>query len=342
VSRFCRPVPARTEKEQSRAQPNWRRPTTRKTKRRKAIRPKSKLGLPDLEQSKTAVLASLRSPESQRSYRHAIDEFVSWYCSEPRLSFNKAVVTRFRIHLEGRQLAPGTVNVRLAAVRRLAYEAADTGLLSPDLAAGIRRVKGSKKLGIRLGNWLTSQEARGLLDLPDLQTLKGKRDKAILAVLLGCGLRRSELTDLTVAHLQRREEHWAIVDLVGKGGHIRTVPLPDWVKQTIDRWMGAAGLSQGRVFRRVCRTGLSWGSAMTEKVVWHVVKQYANRLGISKLAPHDLRRSCARLCHSAGGELEQIQFLLGHASVQTTERYLGCKQRFREAVNDSIGIEPSP
>jgi site-specific recombinase XerD len=80
---------------------------------------------------------------------------------------------------------------------------------------------------------------------------------------------------------------------------------------------------------------------MTEKVVWHVVKLHAKKLQISRLAPHDLRRSCARFCHAAGGELEQIQFLLGHVSVQTTERYLGCKQRFREAVNDKIGIEPS-
>jgi len=309
---------------------------------RKTIRAKAKLGLPDLEQAKAAVLASLRSPESQRSYRHSIDEFVLWYCSEPRLSFNKAVVTRYRIHLEDRQLAPGTINVRLAAVRRLAYEAADTGLLSPELAAGIRRVKGSKKLGMRLGNWLTANEARSFWQIPDTQTLKGKRDRAILAVLLGCGLRRAELTALTFAHLQRREEHWAIVDLVGKGGHIRTVPVPDWVKRAVDEWLMAARVTEGKIFRRVCRTGMVWGNEMTEKVVWHVVKQYAQRLGISKLAPHDLRRSCARLCHSAGGELEQIQFLLGHVSVQTTEKYLGCKQRFREAVNDGIGIEPSP
>ena len=120
---------------------------------RKAHRPKIKLGLPDLDQAKAAVLNSLHSPESQRGYRHSIDEFITWYCSEPRLSFNKAVVTRHRIHLESRQLAPGTINVRLAAVRRLAYEAADSGLLSPELAAGIRRVKGAqkKKLGVRLG-----------------------------------------------------------------------------------------------------------------------------------------------------------------------------------------------
>src|SRR6059058_3784812 len=107
-------------------------------------RPKSKLGLPDLDHSKAAVLESLRSPESKRGYRHTIDEFIQWYCSEPRLSFNRVVVTRFRIFLENRGLAAATINARLAAVRRLAYEAADAGLLSPELAASIRRVKGPK------------------------------------------------------------------------------------------------------------------------------------------------------------------------------------------------------
>ena len=311
-----------------------------KNKKRQA-RLKTKLGLPDLEHAKLAVIVSLRSFESQRSYRHSIDEFVAWYCSAPRLSLNKTVVLRYRLHLEDRHLAAGTINVRLAAVRRLAYEAADSGLLSPDHAAGIRRVKGVKKLGCRLGNWLTAEQARVLWQLPDPDTLKGKRDRAILAVLLGCGLRRRELTELTTEHFQLREDHWAIVDLIGKGGHVRTVPVPTWVKQTVDDWLVAARVADGRLFRRVCRTGTIWGEEMTEKVVWHVVKQYAGKLGISKLAPHDLRRSCARLCHNAGGELEQIQFLLGHVSVQTTEKYLGCKQRFREAVNDEIGIEPN-
>ena len=311
-----------------------------KAKRRKAIRAKTKLGLPDLEHAKSAVLVSLRSPESQRSYRRSIDDFVCWYCSEPRLSFNKTVVTRYRIHLEDQLLAPGTINVRLAAVRRLAYEAADTGVLSPELAAGIRRVKGAKKLGMRLGNWLTVTEARNLLQLPNAHTLKGKRDRAILAVLLGCALRRSELIDLTFDHIQRREDHWAIVDLVGKAAHVRTVPMPDWVKETLDLWLSAANIRQGKLFRCVCRKGTVWGTEVTEKVVWHVVKEYAGRLGISNLAPHDLRRSCARFCHDSGGELEQIQFLLGHVSVQTTEKYLGCRQRLRGAVNDRIGIEP--
>ena len=195
-------------------------------------------------------------------------------------------------------------------------------------------------MGCRLGNWLTAEQARTLWQLPDPTSLKGKRDRAILAVLLGCGLRRRELTELTVDHFQRREDHWAIVDLIGKAGHVRTVPVPTWVKETIEDWLKAADITNGRLFRCVCRAGTKWGTEMTEKVVWHVVKQYAGQVGILKLAPHDLRRSCARLCHGAGGELEQIQFLLGHVSVQTTEKYLGCKQRLREAVNDQIGIEP--
>ena len=166
---------------------------TRQNQIPKTERPKTKLGLPDLDHSKSAVLDSLRSLESKRGYRHAIDEFIQWHCSEPRLSFNKTVVTRYRIFLENRRLAAGTINGRLAAVRRLAYEAADAGLLSPELAAGIRRVKGAKKLGVRLGNWLTAEEARRFWQSPAPNTLKGKRDRAILAVLLGCGLRRRDL-----------------------------------------------------------------------------------------------------------------------------------------------------
>jgi integrase len=141
--------------------------------------------------------------------------------------------------------------------------------------------------------------------------------------------------------IQQREEHWVIADLVGKGGHIRTIPVPDWVKVGIDAWRVTAGITTGTLLRSINKAGRVWGNGFSPKVVWGVVKQKARACGIPCLAPHDLRRTCARLCHQAGGELEQIQFLLGHVSVQTTERYLGCKQRFRNAVNDRIGLEPN-
>src|SRR5438045_960275 len=163
-----------------------RKPTSKRTR----PKPKAVLRLPDLDQAKSAVLNSLTSADAQRGYRHAIDEFVEWYCSEPRLSFSRSVVLRYRIHLESRKLAPGTINLRLGAVRRLAYEASDCGLLSADLAAGIRRLKSVKKIGVRLGNWLLPDQAMALLDAPDPETMKGKRDLALLAVLVACGLRR--------------------------------------------------------------------------------------------------------------------------------------------------------
>ena len=227
-------------------------------------------------------------------------------------------------------------------MRRLAYEAADCGLLSADLAVGIRRIKGVKKLGLRLGNWLTAEQGQALWQAPNRQRLKGKRDRALLALLLACGLRRHEVVALRLDHFQQREEHWAIVDLIGKGGHVRTVPLPDWVKSELDMWLAAAAIDRGKVLRPVYWVGKVWGDGMTEKAVWHIVKEAAQSIGVTKLAPHDLRRTCARLCQASGGELEQIQFLVGHVSVQTTERYLGCKQRIRSAVNDHIGLEPKP
>jgi site-specific recombinase XerC len=188
----------------------------------KGNKPKTILRFPDLEYSKNAVLNSLAAVSSQQSYGHAIDEFIGWYCSEPRLAFNRTVVLRYRFFLEQKNLAPSTINVRLAAVRRLAYEASGSGLLSSDLAAGIRRVKGAKRLGTRVGNWPTLDQCRELLRASRPDTLSGKRDHAILAVPIGCGLRRAELVGLECDDLRIREEHLVVADLVGKGKHIRT------------------------------------------------------------------------------------------------------------------------
>ena len=217
--------------------------------------PKSVLKLPDLEQSKTAVLNSLTAACSQRTYERAIREFIDWYCSEPRLAFNKTVVTRYRISLEQRQYAPATINHRLAAVRRLAYEAADCGLLSADLAAGIRRVKGARRLGIRIGNWLTVEEGKRMIGAFGSSNPRQLRNQAMVAVLIGCGLRRAEAAALRVEDIQLREGHWIIADLKGNGGHIRTVPVPDWVKARIDAWTSSACLTTGIVFRAINEPG---------------------------------------------------------------------------------------
>jgi hypothetical protein len=191
--------------------------------------------------------------------------------------------------LEARGLGAVSINVRITAVRKLAVEAADNGLLAPELASGIVRVKGVASKGVRLGNWLSVRQAQTLLNAPDATSIKGLRDRAILAVLLGCGLRRSEVAALTVPHVQQRDGRWCIVDLVGKHGRVRTIPVPTWVKVAIDAWTSAAGITDGFVFRPVNRAGKAQGVGLSEKVIWQLPQGYAAAAGVPGIAPHDLR-----------------------------------------------------
>jgi hypothetical protein len=194
------------------------------------------------------------------------------------------------------------------------------------------------RAGFRAGNWLSAEQSSEVLQRACGDSMRAKRDYAMLAMLFGCGFRRSELVGLDLDEIQMRQGHWAVVDLIGKGGHIRTVPIPNWVKAALDQWTYAANVADGKVFRAVARKGRVWGRGISQNVVWYVVRNCCRKAGLDHIAPHDLRRTCAKLCHDRGGEIEQIQFLLGRASVQTTERYLGCKQNLGHPVNDLFDL----
>ncbi|MBN1608245.1 MAG: tyrosine-type recombinase/integrase [Polyangiaceae bacterium] len=291
-------------------------------------------GVPEGERLIALVLDSVTSPESRRAYGRGLREFLAWLPPRP---FTRAAVQEYRAFLESRSLSPSTINLRLAPIRKLALEASDNGLLDPARAVAIARVKGVRRHGVRLGTWVGAEDAGRLLASPYTGSLRGKRDRAILAVLLGCALRRSELVALRVEDLQEREGRAVFADIAGKGGRVRTVPVPKWVREAIVSWTKAAGISSGRIFRAIGKGDRVRGE-MTGAGVLGIVRRHSLLAGIETLAPHDLRRTCARLCRAAGGGLEQIQMLLGHASLQTTERYLGSQQEIASAVNDRLGI----
>jgi integrase len=194
-----------------------------------------------------------------------------------------------------------------------------------------------RQKGTRLGNWLTREQAKELLAVPDRSTVKGKRDFVILALLVGCALRPQELASLDVETIQLREGRWVLADLEGKGRRVRTVAVPLWVKQGINAWMTAGEVEDGRLLRSITKGG-KVGKSLSDWAIWSVVEQSAKEIGIERFGAHDLRRTCAKLCRKAGGDIEQIKFLLGHSSIQTTERYLGSEQKLLVAVNDSIGL----
>jgi site-specific recombinase XerD len=283
------------------------------------------------------VSNGVSSKHSKRAYERAVTEFLCWCRASGAVNFTKSTVQEYRLVLESRSLAASTINVRICAIRKLATELADNGALPQDVAAAIGRVKGAKRKGVRVGNWLSASQVEELIQLPDAGSMKGKRDQALLGVLVGAGLRRSEAAGLTFAHLQLRDGRWIIVDLLGKHGRIRSVPVPGWVKAAIDRWADAAHLNEAHIFRPINKVGRITGESLSPQSVYHIVKHYGQLRGLN-IAPHDLRRSFAKLARKGHADIEQIQFSLGHGSLTTTELYLGIRQDLNDAPCDHLGL----
>jgi len=167
--------------------------------------------------------------------------------------------------------------------------------------------------------------------------LAGKRDRVVLALLLGGGLRREELATLTMGHVQQRENRWCLVDLEGKGRRIRTVPIPPWSKDAIDEWLKVFPYTEGLLLGKVNTGGRFVGQGMTAPAIYGVVLRYEKLLKVT-VKPHDLRRTFGKLAHKGGARIEQIQRSYGHASIQTTEKYLGIDQDLEDAPRDHLRI----
>ena len=283
------------------------------------------------------VLNSLPSPHSQRVYGKALDDFWDWSRAHAGGGFTRETVQRYRTHLEARGLAASSANLHLTAIRKLAQEGAAHGLLPDGVAAAIIGIRGIRQKGVRLGTWLTLDQAHALLRAPAGDSLRARRDRALLALLVGCGLRRAELATLAVATIQQREGRWVLVDLEGKGHRSRSVPMPAWAKAAADQWTAAAGITEGRLLRAISQGG-EVGAGLTAQAIYLIVRGYAAQIGV-KLAPHDLRRTFAKLAHRGNSPLEQIQISLGHDSILTTERYLGVRQSLTDAPCDHLGID---
>ncbi len=282
-----------------------------------------------------SILKSVDSPNTARAYRRAMSDFMTWYLNQGS-DLNKATVQSYVVNLKDNGKFAGNINLHLITIRRLAAELADNGNLDPAIAAGILRVKSVRAEGMRLGNWMTIQQAQALLNATNPTTPRGKSDRAILAVLLSCGLRREEAAGLTFEHIQQRDGRWVIVDLVGKRNSLRSIPMPGWCKTALDQWSEVLGMKRGPIFRRIRRGG-HIHEPLTPQAIYNIVLEYSKPMGIT-LAPHDCRRTFAKLAHKGGAPIEQIKYSLGHSSVVTTERYLGACQNLVDAPCDHLGL----
>ena len=291
-----------------------------------------------LEALAAQLLNRVENANTRGMYRKALFDFLEWWHTEGDLPLDRNLIQAHLGHLQRTGYSPSTVNQRLAAVRKLVGEAAEEGLLDLSCAAAILRLPGVRREHVRKWSWLTASEAETLINAPDPSTKKGVRDRALLALLVGCALRRSEIVSLEVEDIQKRDGRWVLLDLVGKHGRVRTVAVPRWAKEALDSWLQVADLRQGPAFRAVDREGKVLDRAISAQSVLPIVVGYGRAVGIN-VKPHDLRRTCAQLCRAEGGELEQIQLLLGHSNIQTTQRYLGTKQNLTSAPNDRLRMK---
>ena len=278
---------------------------------------------------------SVVSRHTKHAYLTAFDDLIKLAVGRP---ISRLVLMEYRASMVAEGLSAATINLRLCGIRKLVNEACENGLIDPAEAVRLTSVPGVPQNGVRLGTWLTREETRRLLAAVDRSELIGKRNFAILSVLCFCALRREELAMLDSGLIQLREGRWVFADLIGKRGRVRTVPIPLAAKDALDEWTCAAGIFSGPVFRRMRKGGSVTGLALSAWAIWDVVQTTAKAAEIGHLGPHDLRRTCAKLCRKAGGELEQVQALLGHEDLSTTARYLNSTQEIQHAVNDRISL----
>jgi integrase len=275
------------------------------------------------------VTNSLSNKHTARAYTRHLVDFLDWLDEQdPRPPLNRQTVMAYRALLIAEDRSPSLIAQILSAISKLATEAADGGLLDPLTAASIQSIKGVRSHGRRAGLWLDQADAQRLLAAPKVAYTKGDigrltclRDTAILALMLGSAARRFEVVGLTVGNIQKRNGRFAIIDLVGKRGKLRSWGIPDWTVKALAVWLKAANIRSGLLFRSLPADG-SIGDSLTPQAIYNIVQQYGAIIGHPDLSPHDLRRTATALAYKGGADLRQLQTMLGHASIKTTERYL--------------------
>jgi site-specific recombinase XerD len=285
----------------------------------------------------TLVLDKAVSPSTRTMYGKALHDFLEWWEHQGSPGLDRAVVRAHRAFLIAKGYSTSSVNQRLTAVRQLALRASEEGLLPVEHAVAISRIKGAKQVAAVITNPLTSHQAEALMNAPDSGTTKGQRDRALLALLVGCGLRRNEIVRLNVDDLRRQSGRWVLVGVIGTHRKARIVPLPPWTKLAVDKWLAMGQIRTGAIFRAVDRQGLPSERRLSSPMVLEIVKAYGKQVGL-RISPRGLRWTCAMLCRSRGADLEQIQLLLGHSSIQMTEHYLGARRKPARAPNGRLGL----
>jgi len=269
----------------------------------------SSLSTISVQEVADAVVTGLPSPATRRVYARHISAYLRRFPGLP----TRCNVQEFCF---SGQASASSANQSLSAVKKLCEELAERSLLDRTTLSSILSLKTRKQQGVRVGNWLTLDQARAFISTPS-----SPRDKALLSLLIGCGLRRSEASSLTWNRFTSRWGRWVLADIVGKGQKVRSVAVPKWAADYLLAWKAEQNPT-GDAFPVF---------DLSESGIWWLVSRYAEQSGV-RISPHDLRRTYAALSRKGGADIRQIQAELGHSSLTTTEKYLGRIQGLESGV----------
>jgi site-specific recombinase XerD len=270
-------------------------------------------------------------------YGKAIKDLFSWLDSRGNPPLTEEACRNHLTYLQSQGYASATLNQRLSALRKLVVEAADLQLLPLAHAVQICRIHNIRKTATSPAIALNRQKMEELINVPDGHTNKGKRDRLLLALLIGCALRRGEVVNLDLDDIEYVDSRAALIRISRANGGLRSVLMPDWVEEALSAWLLAVSIKQGPILRAVSRQGNVATGRLSSQTVLDIVRKYGERIGLT-VRPEDLRRTCAKLCKTGDADLDPIRLLLGHSSLATTERYLSVRENIATVSNERVNL----
>jgi len=288
-----------------------------------------------------AVMMNGPMAESTRGrYSRKLRTFLAWWEQNGRQQLTAELVNEYAGQMRQEGFPAHDIGHSLTAIKKLAQAAALRRWIDAIDLEGINSVKGPRVHATRTFNWLTEEQMLEVMKQPDRTTLKGKRDYVVIGLALYCGLRAEEIGSVRFEHIQERDGRPVLVNLIGKGDKPRSVPMPVWLFQAIQEWVDASGITDGYICRSMpTRYHVLRETRIGRIDAWDIVKKYTKMAGVPAVTTHDLRRTFGRVARDNGVELDQIQQSYGHSSVNTTTRYIGGNQKFKNAPCDAL---PAP
>lgn len=295
---------------------------------------------PTLREMVLSVTSRLQNQNSRQTYHTALSKFLGWYSAAGHTTLDAAAVREYLLYLENNDKSRATIATTLSVLRQLFKDLRRLGTIDETTYLDLLEIGFRRPRGHRQRTWLELEQVQKLLDGVRGKRLHSLRDRSIIAVLCGCGLRRFELGNLQLGQLQEIQRRPAIVNIRGKGDRYRSVALPAWASACLDVWLteSAELRPADHIFFSIRRNGQPGSPRITPQGIRDIVVRRSREVLGQQILPHDLRRTYAQLAYKAGADLRQVQLSLGHSSIRTTEIYLGLDQDFANAPGDLLDI----